>query len=100
MYKRSLDEDTVDGLYALLGAGLGGAGGYGLYRLISNPKTRNTPLAISAALLGAAAGGNIGWQSSKEYRRVKSKMLAEGLKKQEEIAKNVQDQIDSLSSNP
>jgi hypothetical protein len=90
------DLDTQDALYAVLGAGLGGAGGYGLYKLLTPTKYQTTGLGLGSAALGALAGGGLGIIGSNKYDEIRAAMLAEGLKVKEEIAKKVQDKINAL----
>ena len=99
MYKRS-ELNTQDALYALLGAGLGGAGGYGLYKLLTPNKNQTTGLGLGSAALGALAGGGLGYAGSNKYQEIRAAMFGEALKKKEEIGKKVQEQLESLPSNP
>lgn len=99
MHKQS-EFDSRDALYALLGAGLGGAGGYGLYKLLTPKDRQSSNVGIGATALGALAGGGLGYLGHNKYQEIQAAMLAESIKKREEIAKKVQEKLESLPSNP
>lgn len=92
--------DSNDLLYALLGAGIGGAGGYGLYKLLT-PKTKQTlGLGLGSGALGALAGGGLGYLGSNEYQAIRAAMSEAAAAKAKEIGKKVQEAIDKVQSTP
>lgn len=95
MYKHA-ELDSNDVLYALLGASLGGAGGYGLYKYFTPKDKQTSGLGIGAGVLGALAGGGLGYLGSEEYQATRAAMTAAAAAKVKEIAKRVQDTIEEL----
>lgn len=92
--------DSNDLLYALLGAGLGGAGGYGLYKLLTPKNKQTLGLGLGSSALGALAGGGLGYLGSKEYRATRAAMSEAAAAEAKEIGKRVQEEIDKVQSLP
>lgn len=90
MHKKAYDINQQDALIALLGAGLGTAGGYGLYRLLTPAKNQTLTGGAGSALLGGLGGGGLGFAGSKWYSSVGDAMHLEALKKQQEAIAKVQ----------
>lgn len=99
MYKLS-ELDSNDLLYALLGAGLGGAGGYGLYKLLTPKNKQTLSLGLGSSALGALAGGGLGYLGSNEYQATRAAMSAAAAALAKEKGKELQEEIDKVQSTP
>lgn len=98
MRKQAYDINQQDALVALLGAAVGTAGGYGLYRSLVPKDNQGISGSISSALLGGLSGGGLGLAGSKWYSAVGDAMRLEAAKKQQEATAKVQTQQKNLNA--
>lgn len=98
MFKRAYDVSQQDALIALLGAGLGGAGGYGLYKYIVPEEDQSSGKGTTAAILGALAGGGLGFAGSREYSATQDAMKLQALDKAQAKEQQVQDKIKNIEA--
>lgn len=96
--KKAYDVSQQDALVALLGAGLGGAGGYGLYKYLTPEKSQSAGKGTAAAILGSLAGGGLGLAGSHEYSAARDAMKLEALNKQQAKEDKVQAKIKEIEA--
>jgi len=85
-----------DAIVALLGAALGTAGGYGLYKSVTPKENQSAGKGISSALLGGLSGGGLGLAGSKWYSTVGDAMRLESLTKRQNAVSDVQAKKDAI----
>ena len=96
--KRAYDVSQQDALLALLGAGLGGAGGYGLYKYMTPEEDQSSGKGTTAAILGSLAGGGLGFAGSREYSAARDAMKLEALDKTQAKEEKIQGKIKDIEA--